>query len=471
MQWKIHVLGDALSRIPQVNNCQHSKAQVSIASFHNTLQDNYNSDQFFSPILKALKGNFPDDEVATKKLKFILPNVKYVDRILYFKDLVCVPRKNVKDLLRLAHDCPLGGHFSFLKTLSRLEKYHWNKKYTDIKRYCLGCSICQQAKDSRSKPFGIPQPLELPTRRWGSIGTDFITGLPKTASGHDAITTYIDRFSKRVHFLATSSTASAETVAKDFYCNIFKLHGLPDSIVADRDPRFTSRFWTALMRICDVQLKMSTSHHPQTDGCSEITNPMIENFVRCFCSLNQTAWDELLPAAEFSYNSAVVENLNMSPFELDLGWNPKSPVDLFARPDSSVAAVTDLKKRLNSAAADASFSHLLAQARQQAYDSKRYVPPSYNIDDKVWLSRKYFTDAVSKTQTSRKLGVQRYGPFRVTELIGKNAIRLELPPNIKIHPVVHVEHTSRVYTQPPDIRQPLNQRPPPIPQADGSSLI
>lgn len=469
VQGRIHVLGDALSRIR--NNDPVELSNVHITTFHNTFRDNYNGDQFFSPIIKALKGDLPKEPVTCERIKFLLPHFRQEEGILYYKDMVCVPRKNVTELLQMAHNDKLGGHFSFIKTLSRLEIFHWQKKYSDVKKYCAGCYTCQQSKDGRKKPLGDPQPLEIPTRRWGSVGTDFITHLPTTRAGHDAITTYVDRFTKRVHFIPSSSAATAEDIARDFYDHIFKYHGLPDSIVSDRDPRFTSRFWTELMKLCEIKLKMSTSHHPQTDGCSEITNRMIENFLRCYCDHNQDSWDSLLTAAEFAYNSANIEHMNMSPFELDLGWKPKSPLELLSTRDCSVESVTDLRTRLRSAATDATFAHLLAQSRQKAYNSKRYTPPSYKVGDSVWLSRKYFTDALSKTQQSRKLGVKRYGPFKVLELIGKNAIRLDLPPNITVHPVVHVEHTSKVIDVPADLAQPRSNRPSPITQEDGTQLI
>lgn len=390
---------------------------------------------------------------------------------MYYEGKICVPRQNIKEVLRLAHDSPLGGHFGFSKTLSRLDKFHWYKKNSDIKQYCDGCATCQQSKDSHQKPFGISQPLEPPDRRWGSVGTDFIVHLPVTTQGHYAIATYIDRFTKRVHFLPPHTTATAESVALDFYNHIFRLHGLPDNIVSDIDPRFTSEFWKELMRLCAVHLKMSTSHHPQTDGCSEITNRVVENFLRWFCNHNQTNWDKLLTAAEFAYNSAHIAHLHISPFELDFGWKPKSPLDLMSSSDSSVESVNDLRKRLSAAGLDARFAQRLAQARQATYINQRYRPPTYQLGDQVWLSRKYFTDSFSKTQTSRKLGVKRYVPFQITELIGKNAVRLAFPDNIKVNPVVHVEHTSIVLDQPPHLSQPRPVRPAPLPQDDGSTLI
>ena len=90
---------------------------------------------------------------------------------------------------------------------------------------------------------------------------------------------------------------------------------MPDSIVSDRDPKFTSDFWKTLMNICGVNLKMSTSSHPQTDGSSEIMNRMVENYLRCYCNFHQDNWDELLPSAEFAYNSSLSEDLGKSPFE------------------------------------------------------------------------------------------------------------------------------------------------------------
>lgn len=429
-------------------------------------------DQIFGSISQALQGKTIDDLVVAEKTKRILPHFKLDDGFIYYERKKCVPRKKVNEILKLAHDNRLGAHFFFSKTLSRLAHLYWKSKAHDVENYCFGCHTCQQAKDSRTKPFGVPTPLEIPSRHWGSIGTDFIVGLPKTKDGNDAITTYIDRFTKRVHFLATTSAAYAKQVASDFFNNIFKIHSLPDSVVSDRDPRFTSKFWTELMRLCEIQTKMATSHDPQTDGISEITNRMIGNYLRCFCDHNQGDWDTLLTSAEFAHNSANVSNMDISPFELDLGWKPKSPIELVCSQfHSSVESVNELQQRLLESFQDALFAHRLSQARQSAYNAKRYRPPSYKVGDEVWLSRKYFTDSASKVQVSRKLGVKRYGSFKIIEMIGKNAVRLDLPPNIRVHPVVHVERTARVTHQQKDLSNNQTIRPPVVTERDGSLLM
>ena len=149
------------------------------------------------------------------------------------------------------------------------------------------------------------------------MSMDFITHLPTTATGFDSITTFVDRLSRRVHFVPSRMSDTAKDVAQLFFDNIFRLHGLPDSVVSDRDPKFTSKFWRHLFELCDVKLKMSTSHHPQTDGSSEVMNQMVENYLRCYCSKDQDNWNSLLTSAEFAYNSAVSTDLGVSSFEVD----------------------------------------------------------------------------------------------------------------------------------------------------------
>ena len=128
---------------------------------------------------------------------------------------------------------------------------------------------------------------------------DFIVKLRLTKRGFDSITTWLDRLSRRVHIITSHTTDSETDVATSFFSNIFKLHGLPDSIVSDRDLKFTSNFWKELMKLCGIRCQMASNHHPQTDGASEVMNRMVEN-MRCYCSLRQDDWDLFLPAAEFA---------------------------------------------------------------------------------------------------------------------------------------------------------------------------
>lgn len=442
---KVHVLGDVLSRAPQVvkdaryltNNMMASSANLNLE-----FENDYTNDQMFGPILKGLRKEFEGNPIQQERVRRLLPMFEERDRLLLYDQKICVPRTRVADIMELAHDISIAGHFGFSKTLGRLNQYHWKNKTRDVRRYCDGCTVCQQNKDSNQKKLTNPTSLRVPTRRWGSVSTDFIVSLPKTKQGHNAITTWVDRISRRVHFIPCTGEDTAIETANNFFKHIFTLHGLPDEIISDRDPKFVSKFWTRLMQLCGIKKAMSTSNHPQTDGSSEIMNRVLENYIRCYCSLQHETWDEFLHSAEFSYNSAISDDLGMTPFEVDLGYNPKSPIDLLKKSDDTVESINEFRNRIKSTFEDAQFCHVLAKARQSANASVKYQTPNYTVGDQVWLKKSLFRDSIARSQVSNKLSPRCYGPFNILELIGKNALRLELPSNIRIHPVVHVEHTK-----------------------------
>jgi hypothetical protein len=126
---------------------------------------------------------------------------------------------------------------------------------------------------------GLLQPLLIPVEAWSSIGIYFITGLPKS-DGKEVIMVVVDRLMKFAHFIALSHPYSATTVAHFFIDHICCLHGLPSSIVSDRDPVFTSKFWKVLISIIGIRLNLSTTYHPQTDGQTERGNQCLETYLR-----------------------------------------------------------------------------------------------------------------------------------------------------------------------------------------------
>src|SRR5215469_16943190 len=143
---------------------------------------------------------------------------------------------------------------------------------------------------------------------------DFITRLPRTPSGFDAITVFVDRLTKMIHLCPGKTTDSAPDVAHQFLSTVFKLHGLPSQIISDRDSRFTGHFWKALMSLLKVQLGMSTAFHPQTDGQTERANRTIEQILRIYIDYRQKDWDQLLPLVEFSMNNYRSSSTGASPF-------------------------------------------------------------------------------------------------------------------------------------------------------------
>ena len=133
------------------------------------------------------------------------------------------------------------------------------------------CLTCQKSKIEHQKPAGMMQPLKIPEWKWDSISMDFVTGLPRTTKGNDSIWVIVDRLTKSAHFLPMKINHSLERLAELYIEEIVRLHGIPSSIVSDRDPRFTSRFWESLQKALGTKLRLSSAYHPQTDGQTERT--------------------------------------------------------------------------------------------------------------------------------------------------------------------------------------------------------
>ena len=155
---------------------------------------------------------------------------------------------------------------------------------------------------------------------------DFVVGLPRTKANHDAIWIIIDRLTKSAHFLPINEKFSLERLVQLYLKEIVVQHGVPVSIVSDRDPRFTSRFWRRFQEHLGTKLNMSTVYHPQTDGQSERTIQTIEDMLRVCAVDFKGSWDDHLPLVEFSYNNSYHASIGMHLYEALYGRKCRSPV-------------------------------------------------------------------------------------------------------------------------------------------------
>ncbi|GJY77688.1 putative reverse transcriptase domain-containing protein [Tanacetum coccineum] len=155
---------------------------------------------------------------------------------------------------------------------------------------------------------------------------DFITKLPKTSNGHDTIWVIVDRLTKSAHFIPTRETDSMETLTRLYIKEIVSRHGVPISIISDRDSHFTSRFWQSLQSALGTQLDMSTAYHPKTDGQSERTIQTLEDMLRACVIDFGKGWEKHLPLVEFSYNNSYHASIKAAPFEALYGRKCRSPV-------------------------------------------------------------------------------------------------------------------------------------------------
>ncbi|WVZ14092.1 hypothetical protein V8G54_011658 [Vigna mungo] len=351
-------------------------------------------------------------------------------------------------LLREFHETPIGGHAGVSKTLKRIiANFFWGSMAKDTKAFVSQCVTCQQTKYSTTRPEGLLHPLPIPSGVWEDISLDFVTGLPPS-NGYTVLLVVVDRFSKAVHLGALNSGFIAYKVAELFVSMVCKHHGLPKSIVSDRDPVFISRFWSDLFKFSGTLLRMSSSYHPQTDGETEVMNRTIEQYLRAFVHQKPSLWFKYLPWAEYHYNTSWYFGSRVTPFEVVYGKPPPSLPSYIEGTSSNAGCDIVLSSR-EEILSFLRRNYLKAQSRmkKQADSKRREVV----FEEGTWVSisgHKY-----------HKLAKRFYGPYKVIERIGPVAYRLELPSSSKIHNVFHCSmlkhHEGPIPTQfdllPPDL--------------------
>ncbi|GJR35801.1 putative reverse transcriptase domain-containing protein [Tanacetum coccineum] len=237
---------------------------------------------------------------------------------LYFMDRIWVPlaRGMRTVVMDEVHKSKYSVHPGADKMYYDLrDMYWWPGMKRDIATYVSKCLTCSKVKAEHQRPSGLLQQPEIPEWKWDKITMDFITKLPRSKSGHDTIWVIVDRLTKSAHFLAIREDYSTEKLAKIYVDEIVARHGVPVSIISDRDGRFTSRCWQTVQKALGTRLDMSTVYHPQTDGQSERTIQTLEDMLRA-CVMNfGCSWDVHLPLVEFSYNNSYHSSIRCAPFE------------------------------------------------------------------------------------------------------------------------------------------------------------
>ena len=362
------------------------------------------------------------------------------DGFWFFKDRICIP--NVPSLRRRLlfehHDAPTAGHLGYLKTLNSISSQFWWPRMTrTVRSYVSSCATCQRSKPSTQSPPGLLQPHAVPSRPWSHISMDLITDLPPSLGPdgiiYNSIVTFVCMLTKNAIFARAHKTVSARQLALLFIDHVFSKKGLPSVIVSDRDPRITSEFWQCLFKALGSKLNLSTAHHPQTDGQTEITHRTIEQILRAYVSPEHDDWATWLPVAEFAYNNAVHTSTHQTPFYANLGFNPTTPAS-FLSPANSDA--TNYLEHLRDIQTTIARELDLAKSQQAEQANRHRRPLSFSVGDRVRLSSDHI---VLSNQPSSKLRSRYLGPFTVTAVISPVSYRLSLPPSMsRVHPVFHV---------------------------------
>ena len=352
-------------------------------------------------------------------------------------------------LMSELHDTPTGGHFGRDKTQAALRaRFVWKGMAAQAAQFVAGCDMCQRVKHSQQRTPGLLMPLPVPEELDAHWTMDFVTAMPRTARGHDAIQGHFSRGGSIKRLAATDSKVDAVRAADCFIDSVVRHHGVPASIITDRGPQFTSRMWTALWERLGTKLMMSTAYHAQTDGHSEREQRTMSTWLKAFGTENPDDWDLLLPLAELALNCMPQAASGLAPYELLYGRNPALSVDraLSNEPPSEDAArqLADIPAaearwtRMAAAWTKVRGKLLEAQQRMATNADKHRRELSFKVGDLVLLSTQHLR--ISDPKFNAKLSHLYCGPFPVLRVINANAYEIELPEHMHIHPVINISH-------------------------------
>ncbi|KAA0037289.1 ty3-gypsy retrotransposon protein [Cucumis melo var. makuwa] len=347
------------------------------------------------------------------------------------------------ELLTEAHSSPFTMHPGSTKMYQDLRcVYWWMNMKKEVADFISRCLVCQQVKAPRQRPAGLLQPLSVPGWKWESVSMDFIRGLPKTLKGYTVIWVFVYRLTKSAHFIPGKSTYTASKWGQLYMTEIVKLHGVPVSIISDKDARFTSKFWKGLQLALGTRLDFSTTFHPQTDGQTERLNQILEDMLRVWVLEFSGSWDSHFHLMEFAYNNNYQATIGMAPFEALYGKCCRSPICWVEVGEERMLG-HELVQTTNAAIQKIRARMLTAQSRHKSYVDVRRMDLEFEVGDMVFLKVAPMK-GVLRFEKKGKLSPHFVGPFEILERIGLIAYRLALPPSLfAVHDVFHVSMLRR----------------------------
>nr|GEV30325.1 putative reverse transcriptase domain-containing protein [Tanacetum cinerariifolium] len=373
---KANVVADALSQKER----EPIRVKALVMTVHPNLHEQICNTQYEAPEKKNVEA-----ENLGRLIKLIFEI--HPDGTMYHDKRIWLPKfGGLRDLIMYeSYKSKYSIHPSSDKMYQDLKQlYWWPNIKVDIATYVSMCLTCTKVKAEHQKPSGLLQQLEIPVWKWERITMDFIVGLPRTSSGYESIWVIVDQLTKSVHFLPVKMMDSMEKLTQLYLKEIVCRHGVPISIISDRDSKFTSRFWQSHQEALGTRLDMSTAYHPEMDSQRERTIQTLEDMLRACVIDFRGSWDQHLPLVEFSYNNNYHASIKAAPFEALYERKCRSPVCWSEVEDSQLTG-PELIQETNEKIVQIKNRLLTVRSRQKSYADVRRRLLEFNVGDKVML--------------------------------------------------------------------------------------
>ncbi|GBN12921.1 Transposon Ty3-I Gag-Pol polyprotein [Araneus ventricosus] len=366
--------------------------------------------------------------------------------------LPVIPKHLRLDIVRHFHDAPTAGHLGFIKTYDRLRKrFYWPGLYRSVRNYVMHCKECQRRKPIPQKPPGHLMPMPAVEAPFHRVGVDLLGRFPKSLGGNKWIivcTDYLTRYAITKYL----PSADAPEVSKFMVEEIILKHGAPRTIITDRGQVFQSKLIFEINRLCNVDHRITTAYHPQTNGLTERFNKTLADMLSMYVDVEQRNWDQILPFVTFAYNTSRQETTGLTPFYLLHGREAETTLDTIFPYSPDGAPQDYLQRLLNQTEESRQLARLRTLEAQQKdrriYDAK-HRPVNYNPGDLVWI----FTP-VRKVGLSEKL-LKYFRPYQVVRKLSEVTYEVQdfdpLTKRRKIKDIVHVVRMKPYYD--PDMQK------------------
>lgn len=439
---------------------EERKSHLLISMDPNLIQEfitGYKEDPFF-------KSKYSADEIPSHT-KVITPSHfrKGKNGLLYFFDAdfnakLCIPKSKVNYVLSWIHNSPYeSAHAGPKRFLLQLQEvFYWKGMEKDAELYARTCDVCQKIKVDHRKQMGALRPAHIPSRPFATVSIDLITGLPPSGvERYTAVLVVVDKLTKFATIIPTYNQLDQDGFAKLFVERIVNVFGLPERIISDRDPRWATDFWKSVVKHYGGIMALSSSHHPQTDGQTEILNATIEQMLRAYVADNRSSWSQWLSVLAFAYNSSVHSSTLRSPNFLLFGYHPRlststlnEEIDPTSRPYLPSQKAETFIETLQTIRNSARNALVLAQEKQAKAFNKGRRPVEEIKEGDLVLINPHTLKLVDVQGTGKKLVQRTLGPFEVVEVINPMVYRLCLPLSFPMHPVFNLQHLKKYHPSP-----------------------